>query len=67
MALGSAGFLSMLAHDSLPITFVLYTTYRYHWDQRDVGLVLGVVGVVSMSCRVGSWDAWSPPLASGGR
>ena len=51
--LGSAGFLSMLAHDSLPITFVLYTTYLYHWDQRTIGLVLAAVGVMSIVVQGG--------------
>ena len=53
LALGSAGFLSMLAHDSLPITFVLYTTFRYHWDQRTIGLVLAAVGVMSIVVQGG--------------
>lgn len=53
LALGSAGFLSMLAHDSLPITFVLYTTYLYHWDQRTIGLVLAGVGVMSIVVQGG--------------
>jgi DHA1 family tetracycline resistance protein-like MFS transporter len=53
MALGSAGFLSMLAHDSLPITFVLYTTYLYRWDQRTIGLVLAGVGVMSIVVQGG--------------
>src|SRR5439155_18362454 len=52
-ALGLAGFLSMLAHDSLPITFVLYTTYRYQWDQRTIGLVLAGVGVLSIVVQGG--------------
>src|SRR5262245_40497248 len=52
-ALGSAGFLAMLAHDSLPITFVLYTTYLYHWDQRTIGLVLAGVGVLSIVVQGG--------------
>ena len=59
--LAMAGFLSMLAHDSLPSTFVLYTSYRYHWDERTVGLVLGGVGVASMIVQgalVGRLVAW---------
>lgn len=53
LALGSAGFLSMLAHDSLPITFVLYTTYRYNWDQKTIGLVLAMVGLMSIVVQGG--------------
>ena len=51
----------MLAHDSMPSTFVLYTNYRYHWDQRTVGLVLAAVGVASMIVQgglVGRLVAW---------
>jgi DHA1 family tetracycline resistance protein-like MFS transporter len=53
LGLASAGFLSMLAHDSLPTTFVLYATYRYHWDARDIGLVLGAVGVSQLVVQGG--------------
>ena len=53
LALASAGFLSMLAHDSLPTTFVLYANYRYHWDERAIGLVLGVVGVAALVVQGG--------------
>jgi len=34
-----------LAHQALPSVFVLYTEYRYGWDERAVGISLGVVGV----------------------
>jgi MFS transporter, DHA1 family, tetracycline resistance protein len=34
-----------LAHNALPSVWVLYTEYRYAWNQRDVGLSLTVVGV----------------------
>src|SRR5262249_11118562 len=53
LALASAGFLSMLAHDSLPNTFVLYANYRYHWTERDVGLVLAGVGVAALIVQGG--------------
>ncbi|MDB6061934.1 MAG: Tetracycline-efflux transporter [Verrucomicrobiaceae bacterium] len=45
--LASVGFLSNLAHVVLPSTFVLYAGYRYHWDARDVGLAMALVGVCS--------------------
>lgn len=48
LRLSVAGFLSMLAHDAMPSLYVLYTSYRYHWDARTVGLVLAGVGVMSM-------------------
>ncbi len=34
-----------LAHQALPSVFVLYTEYRYGWDERAVGISLGVVGI----------------------
>lgn len=53
LPLAAAGFLSMLAHDSMPTTFVLYADYRYHWNARDVGLVLGVVGLAALAVQAG--------------
>ncbi len=41
----SVHFLYFLAHQSLQTVFVLYADYRYGWDQRMVGICLGVVGV----------------------
>ncbi|HMY72819.1 MAG TPA: MFS transporter, partial [Blastocatellia bacterium] len=37
--------LERLAHDALPGTWALYTTYRFNWSVRDIGLSLAVVGV----------------------
>lgn len=51
--LAIAGFLSMVAHDALPSTFVLYSSYRYGWDERTIGLVLAGVGVMSMVVQGG--------------
>jgi DHA1 family tetracycline resistance protein-like MFS transporter len=34
-----------LAHNALPSVFVFYTEYRYHWNERSVGLSLTMVGV----------------------
>jgi len=34
-----------LAHQSLQTVYVLYTEYRYAWNQRDIGFSLAVVGV----------------------
>jgi DHA1 family tetracycline resistance protein-like MFS transporter len=45
LGLASANFLSYVAHEVLPSTFVLYATYRYHWDERTVGLALATVGL----------------------
>jgi MFS transporter, DHA1 family, tetracycline resistance protein len=48
-----ATFLSYLAHESLPSMFVLYTDYRFHWDEKTVGYVLGAVGFTSMIVAAG--------------
>jgi len=47
-ALATVGFLSNLAHASLPSISVLYMQYRYAFDERMVGLTLAAVGVCSM-------------------
>jgi DHA1 family tetracycline resistance protein-like MFS transporter len=46
-------FLSGVAHEALPSTFVLYATYRYGWDERTVGLTLALVGVCSALVQAG--------------
>jgi DHA1 family tetracycline resistance protein-like MFS transporter len=51
--LGCTGFLSLLAHDSLPTTFVLYATYRYGWTERTIGLVLGAAGLAALVVQGG--------------
>lgn len=40
-------FLGYVAHQVLMSTYVLYADYRYHWNDRTVGLSLAVVGVCS--------------------
>jgi MFS transporter, DHA1 family, tetracycline resistance protein len=42
-----AMFFRYLAHESLPIMFVIYTDFRYHWGERMTGLMLTVVGICS--------------------
>uniref|UniRef100_Q07LA8 Major facilitator superfamily MFS_1 n=1 Tax=Rhodopseudomonas palustris (strain BisA53) TaxID=316055 RepID=Q07LA8_RHOP5 len=44
-AMAMVMFCAEVAHVALPATFVLYTTYRYGWDQTTVGLALAFVGV----------------------
>ena len=51
--LGSAAFLQRIAHESLPGVFVLYTSYRYHWDSATIGMVLAAVGVAQMIVSAG--------------
>jgi DHA1 family tetracycline resistance protein-like MFS transporter len=59
--LACTGFLSMMAHDSLPTTAVLYATYRYAWDPGTIGLALAVVGgaiLVVQAGLIGRLVAW---------
>ena len=53
---GLAGvvFLHRLAHDVQPSMFVLYTGYRYGWDERTVGFVLMAVGVLGALLSAGA-------------
>jgi DHA1 family tetracycline resistance protein-like MFS transporter len=37
--------LYFLAHQALPSVFVLYTEFRYGWNEQKVGLALAVVGI----------------------
>ena len=53
LPLASVHFLSSLAHYVLPSTFVLYTSYRYGWNERTVGLALGAIGVCSGAVQGG--------------
>lgn len=46
--LAAAAFLAYIAHDVLPVMFVLYTAQRFGWDTRTVGASLALVGVSSM-------------------
>ena len=49
MAFGLAGtfFLTVLAHQTLPSTWVLYTSFRYQWTVGQTGLSLAVVGLTA--------------------
>jgi DHA1 family tetracycline resistance protein-like MFS transporter len=38
--------LERIAHDSLPSTWVLYTTYRFNWSELNNGLSLALVGLM---------------------
>jgi DHA1 family tetracycline resistance protein-like MFS transporter len=52
-ALATVGFLSNLAHASLPSISVLYMQYRYGWDQRTVGFTMAGVGICAMIVQGG--------------
>jgi MFS transporter, DHA1 family, tetracycline resistance protein len=49
VAFGLAGthFLINVAHQSLPSTWVLYTSYRYGWKASQTGISLAVVGLMA--------------------
>jgi DHA1 family tetracycline resistance protein-like MFS transporter len=56
LGLASVGFLFQLAQVVLPTIFVLYTTYRYGWSPRALGLTFlltGVLGVIVQMFLVG--------------
>ncbi len=44
----AASFFAGVAHDVLPNLFVIYSSYRYAWDERTIGISLAVVGVCSI-------------------
>ena len=49
VAFGLTGsyFLMHLAHQALPSTWVLYTSYRYHWSVGQTGVSLAIVGLMA--------------------
>ena len=49
IAFGLAGthFLINVAHQVFPSTWVLYTSYRYDWNARQVGVSLAIVGLMA--------------------
>lgn len=53
LGLMAVQFLSSLAHEVLPATFVLYANHRYGWGERAVGLTLAGVGVCSSIVQAG--------------
>ena len=46
-------FLYQLAHCVLPSMYVLYTSYRYHWNSVAIGWTLTAVGVFSIIVQGG--------------
>lgn len=48
MGFAGINFLYQLAHCVLPSMYVLYTSYRYGWSARTVGLTLMMVGVLNI-------------------
>jgi MFS transporter, DHA1 family, tetracycline resistance protein len=46
-------FLMHLAHQALPSTWVLYTSYRYHWTVGQTGVSLAIVGLMAVVVQAG--------------
>jgi MFS transporter, DHA1 family, tetracycline resistance protein len=53
LGLAGVAFLYHLAHVVLPAVAVLYTSYRYGWDGKTMGLSLAAVGVASGVVQAG--------------
>lgn len=53
LGLAGVAFLYHLAHVVLPVVTVLYTSYRYGWDNKTMGLTLAAVGVASGVVQAG--------------
>jgi len=48
LGLASVNFLGYLAHESLPIVWVIYSSTRFNWNTLQVGLTLALVGATSV-------------------
>jgi DHA1 family tetracycline resistance protein-like MFS transporter len=48
LGLASVNFLGYLAHESLPIVWVIYCIARFGWNSLQVGLTLTLVGATSV-------------------
>jgi DHA1 family tetracycline resistance protein-like MFS transporter len=53
LGLSAAFFLYFIAHEVLPSSFVLYSTYRYGWTEREVGFFMAGIGVCGMIVQAG--------------
>jgi MFS transporter, DHA1 family, tetracycline resistance protein len=51
--LAAINFVEYIAHEVLPVVFVLYAIYRYSWNQAQVGWSLAVVGLSVMIVQAG--------------
>jgi len=53
IGLAGVAFLYQLAHAVLPAVTVLYTSYRYGWNNATMGLTLAAVGIASGIVQAG--------------
>jgi DHA1 family tetracycline resistance protein-like MFS transporter len=51
--LAVVNFLGYLAHEVYATVYVLYATYRYSWNEKQIGTSLAVVGITSMLVSAG--------------
>ena len=51
--LAGVSLLNYLGHEVYVTVFVLYATYRYAWNEADVGYSLAVVGITTMIVSAG--------------
>lgn len=75
VSLAAAMLFAFLAHDAIPNTWVLYTTYRFNFDERAIGASLAIVGAASLVVngflvgrvvqRIGEYNALLTGLAFG--
>jgi DHA1 family tetracycline resistance protein-like MFS transporter len=53
LALATAAFLYRIGHDAMPSLFVIFVEHRFGWNERTIGFVLAIIGVVSMIVQAG--------------
>ena len=51
--LAVVNFLGYLAHEIYATVWVLYAMYRYNWNEKQIGISLAVVGIMSMITMAG--------------
>ena len=47
LGLAAVNFVGFLAHEVFPSVYVVYTIYRFQWDERTIGLTLTTAGICS--------------------
>lgn len=52
-SLAGVSFLYNLGHTVFPSVFVLWASYQYNWDSKDVGIALAVVGIANIVVQGG--------------
>jgi len=53
IGLATARFLRGVAHDVQPVVFVLYTSHRYGWTSKEVGILMFVLGMTGTAVSAG--------------